>query len=309
MDVPPTTVDAPREEDAATAVPQPISELESLRLLVRQQAAALDTFMKTQQVVNQGLLDSLEQLSRTHVPSEPGMLGAEPVRRQRMVSESSAGQPSLTPLASSTHVQPVVSLASMSVAEWKDVALALSRRSVAGSVTKKPRFNPKRHHPVTFLERFERYFCLGRFDVGEKLDVVRSCMVGSTLDWVDVREGSWRDFEDFRRDFLGYFWSADLQHAERTRLSNMHYASEGVLSMPQFFLRQVTLFKTFTPVIPEETIVADVMRQFPQSIQSLWVVSPARDFEGALTFLERQLFSRWHTMSNSVRINFCNGVS
>ncbi|KAK5643692.1 hypothetical protein RI129_007537 [Pyrocoelia pectoralis] len=51
---PSTTVDASLVEDAATAVPQPISELESLRLLVQQQAAALDTFVKNQQSVNRG---------------------------------------------------------------------------------------------------------------------------------------------------------------------------------------------------------------------------------------------------------------
>ncbi|KAK5650327.1 hypothetical protein RI129_001356 [Pyrocoelia pectoralis] len=285
---PSTTVDASLAEDAATAVPQPISELESLRLLVQQQAAALDTFVKNQQSVNRGLLDSLEQLSRTHVTPEPVVSAAETVRSQQRVSESSAEQPTLTPIASSTPLPPVVSSGSLNISEWKEVALALTRRPFVGSVAEKPLFSPDRHHPVTFLERFERYFRLGRFDVGEKLEVVRSCLIGSTLDWVGVRASSWHDFDDFHRDFLGYFWSADLQHAERTRLTNMRYVSEGVLSMPQFFLRQVTLFRTFTPVVPEETIVADVMRQFPSSIQSLWAVSPARDFDGALKFLDRQ---------------------
>uniref|UniRef100_A0A1Y1NHW1 Uncharacterized protein n=1 Tax=Photinus pyralis TaxID=7054 RepID=A0A1Y1NHW1_PHOPY len=103
-----------------------------------------------------------------------------------------------------------------------------------------------------------------------------------------MRENTWRGFDDFKRDFLARFWSEEQQYAERMRLLNKRFMAGSNASMPEYFLEQVSLFRAFSPAIPEATIVSDVMRQFPQGIQALWVVAPDRTYETALKFLERQ---------------------
>lgn len=284
-------VDTPPAETEIEVVTEPMSELESLKMLVQRQATVLEEFVRDQRKVNQGFLNSLEQLSRSNATARSKVGSAEANMTVPSMCEPPTGQCIVNPLASSTP-QPIAAASSVvdnaNVKEWKDVAMSLAKRSLVGPLVEKPLFNPARFHPMIFLERFDRYFRLARFDADEKLEVVRGCLIGTALDWASVRESSWRSFDDFKKDFLAYFWSTDQQHAERTRLTNKRYVAEGGLSMPQYFLKQVSLFRAFQPPIPEEMIVADIMRQYPQNIRALWAVCPVRNVDGALKFLERQ---------------------
>ncbi|KAB0796553.1 hypothetical protein PPYR_04772 [Photinus pyralis] len=291
MDVPMPFVDTPPADTEVEVVTEPMTDLDCLKMMVQRQATTLEEFVRDQRKVNQEFLNSLVQLTRSNATASPSAVPAEATVIAPSLCEPPTGQCIVNPLASSTP-QPIAAASRVidrvNVSEWKEVAMSLAKRSLVGPLVEKPLFNPVRFHPVIFLERFDRYFRLARFDEVEKLEVVRGCLIGTALDWMSVRGKSWRDFEHFKGDFLAYFWSIDQQHAERTRLTSKRFIAEGGLSMPQYFLKQVSLFRAFQPPIPEEMIVADIMRQYPQSIRALWAVCPVRDVDGALKFLERQ---------------------
>lgn len=172
---------------------------------------------------------------------------------------------------------------------WRRIAFALCNKTAPLPALEKPAFRSIRtHHPVRFLQRFDAYFNSLKVPFGHKLGIVKSCVKSGAFEWLLVRQMRWKDYEDFRTDFLSFFWSKERQHAERNRISKQRYSGEKSNSMSDFFLRQVSNFQLFTPPLSEYTIVSEIMRQFPCDVQSLWAVSPTHTFYSALQFLERQ---------------------
>ncbi|KAB0791120.1 hypothetical protein PPYR_02920 [Photinus pyralis] len=260
-------------------------EVEFLQLkeMVRQQSARMEAFMKAQESVNQRLLDakenprprnlSTEAIASTSsgefVPSNP---------TYPMPNILPNPEPNANPLPKTNVVD----------SEWKEVARSLARRS-AGPIAEKPLFIPGKTNPVLFLEQFEKYFRMTRFAPEDKLDVMRGCLGYRVAQWVDANEKEWVSFEAFRREFLERFWSEKEQRAERMRvLTKRFVAGAGGSSMSEYFLKQMSLLRTVSPLVPEAKLVEDIMDQLPDSIQALWSLTTHTDMKTTVRFITKQ---------------------
>uniref|UniRef100_A0A1Y1KQF6 Retrotransposon gag domain-containing protein n=1 Tax=Photinus pyralis TaxID=7054 RepID=A0A1Y1KQF6_PHOPY len=267
-------------------------EMIQLKATVQQQAVKMDAFMKSQQELNQQLLETNRRLldalernpPRGTTPlgvAVPDVTSGESVPSRAVVPNP--GPSSLPSIPSSS-----VATTSGANTDWKEIATSLARRASVGSAVQKPFFASGKNHPIVFLERFERYFKLCRFGPEEKLEVVRGCLGPRVLEWMLIREGQWESFEDFRKDFLGYYWSGAYQHSERMRLLLKRYHPDKGLSMSEYFISQITSLRAASPLVPEVVLVEDVIRQYPQWVVSLWTTSPDKDLKGTLEFLAGQ---------------------
>ncbi|KAK4886125.1 hypothetical protein RN001_002396 [Aquatica leii] len=263
----------------AVAEPTPVErEMESLRQLVSRQSTLLEEFMKSQQALNQTFLEQLPTPIR-------GTAG----RQEEEVPTTASGSGEFVCLPRATSTPERKRVREVDVDEsWKEVAVSLAKRASVNTLFVKPTFHPERDHPMTFLTRFERYFRACQYPSDEKLDVVRECLGSRTSDWATLKESQWEGFDDFRRDFIERYWSEKQRHAERMNLLRKRFSGDKRLSMSEYFIQQVKSFRILTPELPEVTIVADVMRQLPSNIQSLWAVMSTKTFDGALKFLEKQ---------------------
>lgn len=103
-----------------------------------------------------------------------------------------------------------------------------------------------------------------------------------------LNESKWTCYEEFKLEFLTYFWSSERQLTYRNAVFRNYHQTDRSLSMSEYFVKQVNIFKTFTPPLGDDLILMEIMKQFPINLQSLWGVYPDRSLSGALTFLERQ---------------------
>lgn len=107
-------------------------------------------------------------------------------------------------------------------------------------------------------------------------------------EWFELNEGSWSNFNEFRACFLGYFWSESRQYAHSVDLNSKTYEHNKNSSMSSYFLQQITQYRTFVPPLSDAIIFAEIMRQFPISIQNLWSTISNSSVSVALEFLEKQ---------------------
>lgn len=161
-------------------------------------------------------------------------------------------------------------------------------KSPAFGCVEKPKFKDQTSRPIIFLKKFESFCIAHRVTDADKLIVVKSCFEEPATNWLNLVEANWESFNDFKDDFLSYFWSSDIQYNEKKRVLQMQYRAEGKLSMSQYFLQQVSWLKSFTPVMSEIDILNEVMRQFPLHLQSSWSIYYDRTMGGALSFIEKQ---------------------
>lgn len=172
--------------------------------------------------------------------------------------------------------------------EWKQIALTLSSNVSKTPPVERPSFrNLFKTNPIMFLDKFERYFKSLKCNPNDKLDVVLGCLEYPASQWVELKQISWKTFDDFKQDFLNHYWSESKQQQIRSEILLTKFEANRS-SMSEHFIRQINNARTLTIPLPELVMIADVMRQFPVNIQSLWSVYPQRDVAGALEFLNRQ---------------------
>lgn len=303
---------SPQNEPATGGDPA----LRELREMLLHQSTLLTTFMHQQNVVNERFRIAIGQ-SIAVMPEGPntnavGTIGQPPapVHHDRsfslgapaFISTPRSGEERGNITHNLSQTLPSAAVADVS-AEWKNVALALSKSANKATVEKPMFRSPESHHPVTFIKRLERFVRAVGASPVEQVDIAKECFLGPASDWKDMREGGWTHFEIFKRDFLEHYWSEERQYSERVRLGNMRHLPDKPLSMAEFFLRQVTSYQLFTPPIPETLILSDVMRQMPLNIQSLWATVSDRTISGALNFLERQVSIAGKRLRSTAVIN------
>lgn len=288
-----------------TLTPVHHPDLQQLQEMLRQQTSLLASFMQQQARINESLLKTASTSELVRVPA--GNTTATPALACGLVASASEGPIVETVGSASSSVGEGVNIAPVSNninnnlssnlpgndnlgMDWKSVALALTAQSYRTTTMEKPSFrSPESQNPVLFLQRLDRFIRAVGASPTQALDIVKDCLTGPASEWMDMTEGLWTTIEHFKRDFLAFFWSEERQYSERVRLGNLRYSPDRSLTMTEFFLRQVSAYRLFSPPIPEALIISEVMRQLPVSTQSLWATVSNRTLTTALEFLERQV--------------------
>lgn len=175
--------------------------------------------------------------------------------------------------------------------DYKQLLLSLASNNNNSKRVKlvKPEFEGgTKSNPVVFLKLFEQYCNFYKFNEVERIELIKTCFSLTVLEWFELNEHRWHNFQQFKSDFLAYFWSEDKQYIQRTQLSRTTFVLSKMTNMSEFFLQQISKYRTFVPPVSEFVAVSEIMRQFPQNIQVLWAATGNNSVMDALKFLERQ---------------------
>lgn len=150
-----------------------------------------------------------------------------------------------------------------------------------------PLFDPaKKFGSGRYLEDLEGYFVKRGTPEEKRLEIALEGLQGHAKNWATVCRSTWNNFEDFRNGFQNYFWSVQDQGKVRQQISNGKWSKDNSLS--EHFADMASLANLLTTPIPEETLVAEVMRHFPTHIQALWSLKQQHNLGEALAFLKQQ---------------------
>lgn len=96
--------------------------------------------------------------------------------------------------------------------EWQQMAMTLAGCRLELFPKDYPKFRGLHHnHPVAFFKRLE--YCLRSYDETaiEKLEIAKNSLKGRTEQWKETREATWCSYNNFWKDFLAFYWSAEHQ--------------------------------------------------------------------------------------------------
>nr|XP_015840034.1 PREDICTED: retrovirus-related Pol polyprotein from transposon 17.6 [Tribolium castaneum] len=113
------------------------------------------------------------------------------------------------------------------------------------------------------------------------------CLKGNAKHWTEIFQKKWRGYEDFRRDFLRTYWSAKRQRDIRFQIATGRY-DETRGTMLSHFAYYVDMANMLTTPLSEEVLLDELLRHFPERIQSLWVLEKICTTTDAAEFLAAQ---------------------
>ncbi|XP_064215678.1 retrovirus-related Pol polyprotein from transposon 297 [Tribolium castaneum] len=145
----------------------------------------------------------------------------------------------------------------------------------------------KRQNPVKFLRAIEEYGRSFGLDSKRLLGVAMDCLKGNAKHWTGIFQKKWRGYEDFRRDFLRTYWSAKRQRDIRFQIATGRY-DETRGTMLSHFAYYVDMANMLTTPLAEEVLLDELLRHFPERIQSLWVLEKICTTTDAAEFLAAQ---------------------
>lgn len=151
-----------------------------------------------------------------------------------------------------------------------------------------PIFRGTNKHPVKYLAELDAYFTRMNVTEEDKLDIVNESLVGDALDWAAIYQISWETFEDFKSDFLNSYWSEEAQDKLRQTITTTRWSRKTGRSMENHFAHYVGLARLLTNPIPEATLINELLKHFPPTIQSLWQLKENKSISGAAEFLRHQ---------------------
>lgn len=169
-----------------------------------------------------------------------------------------------------------------------NVSNITSGHVIVSQGTEVPKFkNNKEKHPYKFLEELEIYFKKMNTREEDKLEILRECMQETAFDWFSIYKLCWNTYDDFRNDFLDYFWSEAEQNQLRQQI-NTSIWKPGGMSMANHFAHYIGMAKTLKEPWPENLLIDQIMRHFPRYIQSMWTLVTDKNFKTAAEFLRHQ---------------------
>ncbi|CAH0557224.1 unnamed protein product [Brassicogethes aeneus] len=186
-------------------------------------------------------------------------------------------------------VAPVTGNVTFSDQEVRQVIMSLSTRQFGDvdNLCRKPTFSAfPQENPVKFLSNVKEYSEVCQIPQANLVLFVKNCLHHSAAVWANTLS-SGIDFNQFSTEFLSFFWSPEKQTYLRRHVLGMKYHRDGRASMTEFFMKQYGSLKGLSPNLSEVEIVYEILQQFPYGVQSLWIASADRSFQGTLNFLER----------------------
>jgi hypothetical protein len=81
----------------------------------------------------------------------------------------------------------------------------------------------RRQNPMKFLRAVEEYEHSFGLNSPRLLGIAVDCLKGNAKHWTGIYRDNWRTYEDFKRDFLKTYWSAQRQRDIRFQISTGRY--------------------------------------------------------------------------------------
>ncbi|XP_061722149.1 uncharacterized protein LOC133528694 [Cydia pomonella] len=151
---------------------------------------------------------------------------------------------------------------------------------------KRPEFtSPKFRHPLNFLEDLTDYL----EDIPSEYRTVENivdCLQGDAYSWAIIFKERWSNIEDFKKDFLEYYWGHAEQSLLRREIVCGVWDSKRE-TMAEHFTRLEAQAKLLTRKIADEDLIFDIMSHFSEIVLSKWQVSRQRTISAAVAFLQQ----------------------
>ena len=165
---------------------------------------------------------------------------------------------------------------------------------VLNNPIEKPKFDGNNYSPMKFLTKFDEYSKNFNWDDQQKLRGVKSCLVKEAGSWADLFTDKWLNFIDFKHDFLGRFWSLEIQSSVRQSIEGDHWDRKKNPNMTNHFVYYVGLCKSLRPPMPEDQFISTIMKHFPFSVQTGWMFPGPKTLQSTMEYLLKQdnMFSR-----------------
>ncbi|KAJ3655086.1 hypothetical protein Zmor_014228 [Zophobas morio] len=151
---------------------------------------------------------------------------------------------------------------------WKQIALSLEQLLAA---TTRPYFSgssPKR--ALEFLNEFEEFFKESYIRSSDKLKEVLWCLKRSAKEWATANGWKWQNFDDFRSDFVEFFWPLHRRWAEAEKIQNTPYDPNHDGWMVDFFIRGYGALHSLLLSLSEKEILSSMMKLFGELIWEVW---------------------------------------
>lgn len=145
------------------------------------------------------------------------------------------------------------------------------RSNTTGDEKKLPNFdgNIQKMHPMEFIEVLEKHFRNKTISELEKIEIVIEQLEGDVEIWAKSEPGRWITFDDFRRDFLNYYWSECtqkriLEGLFRPKAYNARYGS-----MQHHVWTWVNKTRYLTLSISRASLIDSLIKHFPNDVQNI----------------------------------------
>lgn len=171
---------------------------------------------------------------------------------------------------------------------WRELALGCMASPYNPYTAVKPNFRGGIENPCLFLEKFEEFWGKRKVVGNNKLIAVLSTMKHGAEVWAKINRRNWDDYENFKADFLKYFWNTEKQMNCLKRVMGMQYDHRKPLSMSAYFGMQIAEIRTLEMFNTDEVGIDAVMKQFPREIRTAWRVSKRKTTEDALELLTQE---------------------
>lgn len=148
----------------------------------------------------------------------------------------------------------------------------------------KPTFDGCNIHPIIFLDDLEIYITRIRAQKND-LKVTMDCLTGEARSWARIFIANWKDFSDFRADFLDQFWGRDTQNKIRRKISNGKWDTNKSKTMLGHFISVYDEAKMLS-VHDERELINQIMDHFPQEVRRMWYKDGGGGAETAVRFLK-----------------------
>lgn len=141
----------------------------------------------------------------------------------------------------------------------------------------KPTFNGTSAHPVVFMEDLEKYIEKMNISHGD-VRTILECLTGDAKNWAKIYEDRWRNFNDFKEDFLSHYWGREAQNKVKQTLGFGKWDARD-MTMSVYFAKLYSDARRLPLFLTEEIIVDEIMQHFPREVRTLWFT---RELKGAI---------------------------
>lgn len=131
-----------------------------------------------------------------------------------------------------------------------------------------PLFDPVRSNLIEFIKNFEKYCVRKNIDENQKLIIIEDSLKGISRLWFDTVTVAFRNFEDFKNQFLDKFFSLEARMKVKAEWENRKYRAQDK-SFQAYYNEQIKLAKFSVPKMEPHEVNFIIINQLPQRVRDI----------------------------------------
>lgn len=143
-------------------------------------------------------------------------------------------------------------------------------------------------NPMEFLNDLQNYGNHLQLTDHQMLTLAMDCLKTHARNCMQIFQKGWRQYSDFRKDFLKVYWSEVQQNEIKIKISVAKWdpkIHKKMLDHFSFILGQANLL---TNPLPENLLMSMLIQHFSANIQALWEMNFNKTIQGMAEFLNTQ---------------------